>query len=160
MKIKHILIALAAAPLLFTGCKSDKSSEDTEEVSTVDKVDKVDKVDTPTEEAPAVIELTDDAAYRPDKKVDVLTILDFNATWCGPCKEFGPTFKKAASKYTRVVFVSVDVDNNPETAAAFGIEGIPDVAFITPDGEVSHVIGTGELLPEEKFFQLVESKLK
>lgn len=76
-------------------------------------------------------------------------VVDFNATWCGPCRQFAPTFHKVAAKYAdKALFVSVDVDKCPELAAVYGVQGIPTVVYITPDGSVNQTVG---LIPEAEF---------
>ena len=108
----------------------------------------------------SVVKLKDDNVYRPNKKVQRLTILDFNATWCGPCKQFAPVFEKAAEKYgNQVNFVSIDTDLNPETAKAFGISAIPTVIFIFPSGKTKTYVGTQDLVPESKFNALVQGAM-
>lgn len=108
-----------------------------------------------------VVDLNDDEALRPDIKTNHLIVVDFNAVWCGPCQQFKPAFEAAAEKFAgQVEFVSVDVDNNPNTAKAFGVQGIPHVAFIIPgQEEVKNYVGTGELLPDSVFFNLIEQNL-
>ena len=82
-------------------------------------------------------------------------VIDFNATWCGPCRMFAPTFAKMGKKYEgRIAFRSVDVDENPDMAAQFGVTSIPTVVYINADGEI--VDETVGLLPEEEF----ESRLQ
>ena len=108
----------------------------------------------------AVVELTDDNAYRPGFTPEVPTILDFNATWCGPCQYFKPVFHQAAEKFKDIRFVSVDVDKMEQTAAAYSIEQIPTVILVAPDGSQTKFVGTGELLPPERFDALCESLLK
>ena len=113
-----------------------------------------------TESADAVKVLSDDNVYRPGMKVDCLTILDFNATWCGPCKQFAPAFHEAAEKFgDKVTFVSIDVDVNPETAASFGIEAIPTVIFLYPNGKTRKYVGTEDLLPVSRFVSLVHGEM-
>lgn len=105
--------------------------------------------------------LKDDNAYRPGKKVKRLTILDFNATWCGPCKQFSPIFQAAAKKYgSKVDFVSIDTDLNPATANAYGITAIPTVIFITPSGKTTTYVGTADIMPQSTFNALIDKALK
>lgn len=107
-----------------------------------------------------VVNLSDDNLYTPDTKVTKPTILDFNAVWCGPCKNFAPAFDAASSKFgDDVDFISVDIDKNPKTAQAFDIEGVPTLVILLPDGTTQRYVGTGELLPQEKFFAIVEKLL-
>lgn len=71
-----------------------------------------------------------------------LIVLDFNATWCPPCRQFAPNFDKVAEKYRgKASFYSVDVDQNPELAAQFNVQSIPTVVYIRPDGTSTSTLG-------------------
>ena len=145
-------VALAAALSMGSCGSSDKAAGE--------QADSIATEQAATDNA-GVTTLADDALYRPDKAPAKLTLLDFNATWCGPCKQFGPTFEAAAAKYAgKADFVSVDVDVCPQTAEAFGISSIPCVKVLRPDGTVETYQGTDELLPESKFFAIVDAGLK
>lgn len=106
-----------------------------------------------------VITLAGDKSMRPGKKVRRLTVLDFNATWCGPCRQLSPVFKAAAAKYKNVDFISIDVDQLPETAAAFNVHAVPTVVILRPDGTSKTFVGTDGLLPQATFDALIESYL-
>lgn len=104
-----------------------------------------------TEEAAAevtssVIVLTGDKGYTPDMKVEKVTVLDFNATWCGPCQKLHPVFDAMSANYPNVEFVSIDVDENPQTAELFGVSSIPQVTIIAPDGRTKTFIGLEEAI--------------
>ncbi len=107
-----------------------------------------------------VITLANDNTMRPGKKVRRLTVLDFNATWCGPCRQLSPVFKAAAAKYKNVDFISIDVDQRPETASAFRVQAVPTVVIMRPDGTSKTFVGTDGLLPQATFDALIESYLK
>ena len=49
-----------------------------------------------------------------------LIVIDFTATWCGPCKMIAPIFKQLSQEFSGVIFVKVDVDEAPDVAAKYG----------------------------------------
>lgn len=57
-------------------------------------------------------------------------VIDFYATWCGPCKLLAPIFEEVSKEKENVVFVKVDVDEALELAELFGISSIPTVVYI------------------------------
>ena len=74
----------------------------------------------------------DEVVLKSDKPV----LVDFWATWCGPCRMLGPVIEELATEYEgRVVVGKVDVDNNQEFAAKYGLRNIPTV-LVFKDGEV------------------------
>ena len=63
-------------------------------------------------------------------------LVDYWAEWCGPCKQIGPALEELSDEYAgRVKIVKVNVDENPEQAAALGVRGIPAL-FMFKGGEV------------------------
>lgn len=63
-------------------------------------------------------------------------VVDFWATWCGPCKKVGPYIEELAEQYgDQAIIGKVDVDDNDELAMRFGIRNIPTILFIK-DGQV------------------------
>ena len=150
--MKKILFAAAVAMMALSSCGS-KEAKEADAAQDAQQTEEVAPAETN-----AVVELADDNAYRPDTKVEGLVVLDFNATWCGPCKMLTPVFAEAAKKYTDVKFVSVDIDKLPETAKAFNVQAVPTVVFINAEGTTTFV-GTDDLLPAEKFDELVKKYL-
>ena len=82
-----------------------------------------------------IIHITD--ADSKDKAVreGVSAVIDFWATWCGPCRAMGPIFEEVAKETDGVVFAKVDVDENEEFSAACGIRSIPTIALFK-DGKM------------------------
>lgn len=63
-------------------------------------------------------------------------MIDFSATWCGPCKKMAPIIEELGKKYDgRIIVGKVDVDENPEITSQFGIRNIPTILFFK-DGQV------------------------
>jgi thioredoxin 1 len=54
-----------------------------------------------------------------------IVLIDFWASWCGPCKMFGPVFEEASEKYPNIVFGKVDTEKEQQLAAHFQIRSIP-----------------------------------
>jgi len=83
-----------------------------------------------------------------------LTLVDFWATWCGPCQMFGPIFESASEMKPDVNFVKFEIDEtNRRTPAKFGIRSIPSVLAFK-NGEIIEA-RTG-LMDEETLIQWIE----
>jgi len=69
------------------------------------------------------------------------TVVDFWAAWCGPCRMIAPVIEQLASERSDVRFAKLNVDHNPRTAAAHGVQGIPLLVFFRDGAEVGRVVG-------------------
>lgn len=69
-------------------------------------------------------------------------IVDFTATWCGPCRSIAPILEEIAKEYKDdIIIYKVDVDKCRDIAHAFGISSIPAILYIPVDGEPAMTVG-------------------
>lgn len=64
-------------------------------------------------------------------------LLDFFASWCGPCKMLSPVIDEIAAEREDVKVVKIDIDEQPELAAAYGVMSVPSL-FVIKDGEIAN----------------------
>lgn len=79
-------------------------------------------------------------------------LVDFFATWCGPCKMLAPVIDKVAEKTKDVTFVKVDIDKNVDAAEEFGVQVIPTLVLIE-NGEIK--ARTQGFMPEAALAEFV-----
>mmetsp|Transcript_14070 Transcript_14070/g.37858 ORF Transcript_14070/g.37858 Transcript_14070/m.37858 type:complete len:106 (-) Transcript_14070:471-788(-) len=70
-----------------------------------------------------------------------LVVVDFTATWCGPCKMISPVLEQMAKEHSDIIVVKVDVDENSETAEACGITAMPTFQFFKNGSKISEFKG-------------------
>lgn len=69
-------------------------------------------------------------------------LVDFNATWCGPCKMLGPVVEELSGEYAgKVDFYSVDVDDNPKLAEKYNVMNIPTLVILKKGEKVAQTVG-------------------
>jgi thioredoxin 1 len=59
-----------------------------------------------------------------------IVLVDFWASWCGPCRTFGPNFEKTSAGHPDIVYAKVDTEAEPELAGAFGVQSIPTLMVV------------------------------
>lgn len=84
-------------------------------------------------------------------------IVDFWAEWCMPCRIVAPIFEELAEEYAeKMKFVKVNVDENPDIAAAFGISGIPTFLVFYKGKVIEKLVGA---MPKEHFKKFIDKVL-
>ena len=81
-----------------------------------------------------------DSNFR-DTTANGAFVVDFWAAWCGPCRMVGPVIDELAGERSDVRFGKLNVDENPRTAAAFGVQSIPLLVFFRDGKEAGRVVG-------------------
>ena len=79
-----------------------------------------------------------------DSSLQPLVVIDFTATWCGPCKMISPVYEKMAEEFPAVVFTKIDVDANAEAAETCGIQAMPTFQFYKGGQKVGEMKGANE----------------
>lgn len=100
-----------------------------------------------------------DATFQEEvESNDGLTIVDFWAEWCGPCRLVAPVVEELANEYggKGLKVTKVDVDQNPQTSARYGIRSIPTILFFKGGEVVDRVVGA---MPKPVFEEKVEAHL-
>jgi thioredoxin 1 len=105
----------------------------------------------------AIIHATDETFEKLVLESVRPVVVDFWATWCGPCRLVAPELEKLAEKYDGVLdIVKVDVDANPGISQAFAIQSIPTIAFFKPGEQPRGVLGFMPMAQLEQAFGLAD----
>ncbi|MBX2888037.1 MAG: thioredoxin [Ferruginibacter sp.] len=88
---------------------------------------------------------------------DKLSVVDFWAEWCGPCRAIGPVIEELAKEYNGKVKVGkVNVDNNPKVSTDYGITSIPAILFLKNGVVVDKLVGAQ---PKGNFVKKIEAHI-
>lgn len=99
-----------------------------------------------------------DASFKTDVlSSDKLTVVDFWAEWCGPCRAIGPVIEDLSKEYNGKINVGkVNVDHNPEVSVNYGITSIPAILFFKDGQVVDKLVGAQ---PKGNFVKKIEQHL-
>lgn len=84
-------------------------------------------------------------------------LLDFHAEWCGPCKQTGPVLEEISEERDDIDIYSIDVEEEPDLAGAFGVQSIPTFIFIPVEGKPASAVGA---LPKDTFNEAIDKTIR
>ncbi|CAB3982567.1 thioredoxin 1 [Paramuricea clavata] len=102
-----------------------------------------------------VLIINSDAQFKSEfeKNSNKLVIVDFTASWCGPCKRIAPVFEQLSNQFTAAAFLKVDVDICKVTAASHGIRAMPTFLFFIHGQKVDEMKGADPASLQQKIQQ-------
>ena len=104
-----------------------------------------------------LVHVTDKSWDSEVLKSELPVFVDFWAEWCGPCRMVGPAVEQLAQTMSsKVKFAKLNVDENREIAAKYGIQSIPSLILFRQGNEVARTIGAA---PKETYQKFIEQSL-
>lgn len=88
------------------------------------------------------LDVTDESFAEEIENADGLTMVDFWAEWCGPCRMVSPIVEELAGEYEgRLKVMKMNVDDNPQTPSRYGVRGIPNLILFKAGQVADQIVG-------------------
>ena len=131
--MKKLLSMLCALSLFATGCAQNNNKTEKQNKQKSKKMNTIALTKADILKKVADYETnTTDRKYLGDKPA----LIDFYASWCGPCKALAPVLEELAAEYGDQIYIyKIDTEAEQELAAAFGIRSIPTLLFVPMEGQ-------------------------
>ena len=100
--------------------------------------------------------VTDQSFEQDVLKSDTPVLVDFWASWCGPCRMVAPVLEEIAGETDEVRIAKLDVDANPITAGRYGVRAIPTMILFKNGKEADRLVG---FVPKQKLLDQIQPKL-
>jgi len=101
-----------------------------------------------------VIHLSDESFQKEVLQSEIPVLVDFWASWCGPCLALAPVIDEIANEYEgKIKICKLNVDENQKTAMEYGIKGIPTILFFKNGKVVDQSVG---LVPKEQLKEIID----
>lgn len=102
------------------------------------------------------MKIVDSAEFKSEIE-NGITVVDFFATWCGPCKMLAPVLEELANEMKdKVNFIKVDIDQSMDLAGEFKIASVPTMVIFKDNQKVDQLVG---FLPKEKIKEVIGNNL-
>lgn len=88
--------------------------------------------------------------------IEGIAVVDFFATWCGPCKMLAPVLEQVQDEMKSVKIVKIDIDQNPDAAAEYGVKNIPTIKIFKDGKELTTNVG---FMPKESLKDMIKKTL-
>ena len=148
--MKHFLLLslLAVALLGVTSCEGNRTkNEGVDIISSMLKqaINEAKSRDDSLKATEDTLDRADSVAVKKSNAKGKVVVIDFFATWCGPCKAMAPAMEKMEQKYSdKIEFRKVDIDKNRSLAQKYEIEAVPTLVILSPKGEIINKIVGGQ----------------